>query len=120
MLPHRGKWRRNDQRRRKRDVWTCSLSKDEDAGSTCPPASLEVGEIMVGLNSSMVAVLDTNKEQTAREPRNSGCTSAIVKKSDGSFGSLCGSDTSREETDIAYPNISTHVLGRREFKACQD
>ena len=95
MLQHTGKWRRNDQRRRKRDVWTCSLSKDDDVGLTWSPASLEGGEIMVGLNSSMVAQLDTNKEQTVREPWNSECTSAIVKKSDRSFGSLCGSDTSR-------------------------
>lgn len=50
-------------------MWTCSLSKDDDLGSTWSLASLEAGEIMVGLNSSMVAVLDTNKkEQTVRGP----------------------------------------------------
>jgi hypothetical protein len=75
-------------------VWTCSLSND-DVGFAWSPASLEGGEIIVGLNSSMVARSDTSKEQTVREPWNSGYTSAIVKKSGRSFGSLCGSDTSR-------------------------
>lgn len=46
LLKHRGMERRDDQRRRKRDMWTCSLSRDDDIGSTWSSG-------MVGLNSSM-------------------------------------------------------------------
>ena len=95
MLPHSGKWRRNDQKRQKRVVWTCSLSKDDDVGFTWSPASLEGGEIMVGLNSSMIARLDTNKEQTVRALEFRVHQRNRKKKSGRSFGSLCDNDTSK-------------------------
>ena len=63
LLKHRG--RRDDQRRRKRDVWTCSVSRDDDIGSTSSSG-------MVGLNSIMAAVLDRNKEQQLEGPRIQG------------------------------------------------
>jgi len=43
LLKHGWMERRDDQRRRKRDVWPCSMSRDDDIGSTSSSG-------MVGLN----------------------------------------------------------------------
>ena len=50
---------------------------------------------MVGLNSSMIARLDTNKEQTVRALEFRVHQRNRKKKSGRSFGSLCDNDTSK-------------------------
>ena len=72
--------RKDDQKRRKRDVWTCFVSRDDDIGSTWSSGIVASNSIMPcsvsrdddtgptpssgmeGSNSIMAPILDRNKE----------------------------------------------------------